>query len=154
MLPAPEPGAKERGDDEAGAALIRLWLSRAGISTQNIALHDGSGLSRLDLVTPESTTRLLIAISKTASSQVFRDSLPISGRDGTLRGRLKTLTDRISAKTGSLTYDNSLSGYVTASNDQLLVFSVMCNDQTGRMSSTRVIDQIVSILAAYPEAPK
>jgi hypothetical protein len=38
--------------------------------------------------------------------------------------------------------------------DQLLVFSVMCNDQTGRMSSTRVIDQIVSILAAYPEAPK
>jgi serine-type D-Ala-D-Ala carboxypeptidase/endopeptidase (penicillin-binding protein 4) len=152
MLPAPEPGGKERGDDEAGAALIRLWLSRAGISTQNIALHDGSGLSRLDLVTPESTTRLLIAISKTASSQVFRESLPISGRDGTLRGRLKTLTDRISAKTGSLTYDNSLSGYVTASNGQVLVFSVMCNDQTGRMSSTRVIDQIVSILAAYPRS--
>lgn len=99
MLPAPEPGGKERADDEAGAALIRLWLSRAGISTQNIALHDGSGLSRLDLVTPESTTRLLIAISKTASSQVFLESLPISGRDGTLRGRLKTLTDRISAKT-------------------------------------------------------
>ena len=76
MLPAPEPGGKERGDDEAGAALIRLWLSRAGISTQDIALHDGSGLSRLDLVTPESTTRLLVAISKTAASQVFRDSLP------------------------------------------------------------------------------
>jgi serine-type D-Ala-D-Ala carboxypeptidase/endopeptidase (penicillin-binding protein 4) len=152
MLPAPEPGGKERGDDEAGAALIRLWLSRAGISTQNIALLDGSGLSRLDLVTPESTTRLLIAISKTASSQAFRESLPISGRDGTLRGRLKTLTDRISAKTGSLTYDNSLSGYVTASTGQVLVFSVMCNDQSGRMSSTRVIDQIVSILAAYPRS--
>jgi D-alanyl-D-alanine carboxypeptidase/D-alanyl-D-alanine-endopeptidase (penicillin-binding protein 4) len=152
LLPAPEPSEKERGDDEAGAALIRLWLSRAGISTQNIAVHDGSGLSRLDLVTPESTTRLLVAISKTAASQIFRDSLPISGRDGTLRGRLKTLTDRVSAKTGSLTYDNSLSGYVTASNGQVLVFSVMCNDQTGRMSSTRVIDQIVSILAAYPHS--
>ena len=152
LLPAPEPSEKERGDDEAGAALIRLWLSRAGISTQNIAVHDGSGLSRLDLVTPESTTRLLVAISKTAASQIFRDSLPISGRDGTLRGRLKTLTDRVSAKTGSLTYDNTLSGYVTASNGQVLVFSVMCNDQTGRMSSTRVIDQIVSILAAYPHS--
>jgi D-alanyl-D-alanine carboxypeptidase/D-alanyl-D-alanine-endopeptidase (penicillin-binding protein 4) len=150
MLPAPGPGGKERGDDEAGAALIRLWLARAGITTQNIALHDGSGLSRLDLVTPESTARLLIAISKTASSQVFLESLPISGRDGTLAGRLKTLTDRVSAKTGSLTYDNSLSGYVTAANSQVLAFSVMCNDQTGRISSTRVIDRIVSILAAYP----
>ena len=149
MLP-PEPGGKERGDDEAGAALIQLWLSRAGITTQNIALHDGSGLSRLDLVTPESTARLLIAISKTASSQAFLESLPISGRDGTLGGRLKTLTDRVSAKTGSLTYDNSLSGYLTALNSQVLAFSIMCNDQTGRISSTRLIDQIVSILAAYP----
>jgi D-alanyl-D-alanine carboxypeptidase/D-alanyl-D-alanine-endopeptidase (penicillin-binding protein 4) len=152
MLPAPEPGGKERGDDEAGAAVIRLWLSRAGITTQNIALHDGSGLSRLDLVTPESTARLLIAISQTTSSQVFWESLPISGRDGTLGGRLKTLTNRVSAKTGSLTYDHSLSGYVTASNSQILAFSVMCNDQTGRISSTRVIDQIVSILAAYPRS--
>ena len=139
----------ERGDDEAGLAVIRLWLNRAGIPINNIALHDGSGLSRLDLVTPEATARLLVAISKTASASVFEDSLPISGRDGTLEGRLRKYENRIRAKTGSLTYDNSLSGYLTDAEGEPLAFSIMCNDQTSRASSTRLIDEIVSILATH-----
>ena len=141
---------RERGDDEAGLALIRLWLKRAGIPTEEIALHDGSGLSRLDLITPESTVRFLIALSKTTAAQAFHESLPVSGRDGTLGGRLKSLTNQVSAKTGSLTYDNALSGYLTASSGEVLVFSVMCNDQTTRASSILLIDQIVSVLASYP----
>ena len=142
----------ERGDDEAGLAVIRLWLNRANIPTNNLALHDGSGLSRLDLVTPEATARLLMAISRTASASVFQESLPIAGRDGTLKGRLRTFRDRVSAKTGSLTYDNSLSGFLTAADGTALVFSIICNDQTGRASSTRLIDEIVTILATYPSA--
>jgi D-alanyl-D-alanine carboxypeptidase/D-alanyl-D-alanine-endopeptidase (penicillin-binding protein 4) len=142
----------ERGDDEAGLAVIKLWLNRAGIPTNTLALHDGSGLSRLDLVTPEATAHLLVAISKTASASIFQESLPIAGRDGTLKGRLRTFKDRVSAKTGSLTYDNSLSGFLTAADGEALVFSIMCNDQTGRASGTRLIDEIVAILANYPSA--
>jgi serine-type D-Ala-D-Ala carboxypeptidase/endopeptidase (penicillin-binding protein 4) len=144
---------RELGDDETGLAVIRLWLGRAGIATNHLALHDGSGLSRLDLVTPEASARLLQAISKAASASVFKDSLPISGRDGTLGGRLRSLVDRVFAKTGSLTYDNSLSGYVTASNGEVLAFSIMCNDQTGHSESVRLIDQIVAQLAAFPSPP-
>lgn len=147
------PVGRERGDDEAGLAVIRVWLARAGIASNRIALHDGSGLSRLDLVTPESSARLLVSLSKTASGQVFKDSLPLAGRDGTLAGRLKTLTDRVSAKTGYLTYDNALSGYLTTSNDEILAFSIMCNDQTGRGNSNRLIDQIVALLGAFPDLP-
>ena len=144
---------RERGDDEAGLAVIRLWLERAGISTTRLALHDGSGLSRLDLVTPETSARLLLSLSNTNVGPIFRDSLPIAGRDGTLAGRLKTVTDSVSAKTGALTYDNSLSGYLTSSRGQLFTFSIMCNDQTGAVNSIRVIDQIVTLLAAYPDLP-
>ena len=149
----PEAIGKERGDDEVGLAVILVWLTRAGIPTSRIALHDGSGLSRLDLVTPESSARLLLSLSRTASASVFRESLPISGRDGTLGGRLKTIVDRVSAKTGSLTYDNSLSGYLTTANGEFLAFSIMCNDQTGHGDSTRLIDQIVGLLAAFPDLP-
>jgi D-alanyl-D-alanine carboxypeptidase/D-alanyl-D-alanine-endopeptidase (penicillin-binding protein 4) len=140
----------ERGDDEAGLAVIRLWLNRANVPANNLALHDGSGLSRLDLVTPEATARLLLAISKTASASVFQESLPIAGRNGTLNGRLRTFKDRVSAKTGSLTYDNALSGFLAAADGEALVFSIMCNDQTSRASSIRLIDEIVAILANYP----
>ncbi len=146
----PEAGGRERGDDEVGLAVIRTWLSRSGVSTDRLALHDGSGLSRLNLVTPESTTGLLRTLAKKNVNQVFRDSLPLSGRDGTLADRLRTLPDRVSAKTGSLTYDNSLSGYLTASDGQVFVFSIMCNDQTSRAETTALIDQIVSLLAEFP----
>ena len=153
MAALPETKGRERGDDEVGLAVVRVWLTRAGIATNRMALHDGSGLSRLDLVTPESSARLLLSLSKTNSASVFKESLPISGRDGTLAGRLKTVVGRVSAKTGYITYDNSLSGYLTTSRGELFAFSIMCNDQTGRGDSTRLIDQIVALLAEFPDLP-
>ena len=153
MSAPPQGMGRERGDDEAGLAVIRLWLDRAGISITRLALHDGSGLSRLDLVTPETSARFLHSLSRTNVGPVFRESLPIAGRDGTLAGRLKTVANSVSAKTGSLTYDNSLSGYLTTSKGQLFAFSIMCNDQTGSVNSIRLIDQIVTLLAAYPDLP-
>ena len=153
MLGLQEQIGRERGDDEAGLALIRLWLTRAGISTERIALHDGSGLSRLNLVTPDSTVKLLLSLSKISSAQIFRDTLPIAGLDGTPGGRLKSLSNRVSAKTGSLTYSHSLSGYLTTVKGEPLAFSILCNDQTGRGNATRLIDQIITILAAFPDRP-
>lgn len=150
MAVGPEPAGRERGDDEAGLAVLRVWLSRAAVPSAHIALHDGSGLSRLDLVTPETSARLLVALSKTAAGTVFKDSLPIAGRDGTLAGRLRNLSDRVWAKTGSLTYDNSLSGYMVTAKGESLAFSIMCNDQTGRDASARLIDQILGLVAGQP----
>ena len=150
MVTVSEAPGRERGDDESGLNVIRLWLSRAGIPSEGLALHDGSGLSRLNLVTPESTSRMLIAISKTAVGSAFRESLPISGRDGTLEGRLMPVKDRVVAKTGSLTYTNSLSGYLTTKTGDVLAFSVFCNEQTKRHSGTKQIDRIISILADFP----
>ena len=155
MAAMPEAVGRERGDDEAGLTVMRVWLNRQGIATERLALHDGSGLSRLDLVTPQSSARLLIAMSKTASAEVFKTSLPIAGRDGTLGSRLEKLTDRVSAKTGYITYDHALSGYVTTTSGELLAFSIMCNDQTGRGNSMALIDQIVTLLAEFSgKSPK
>jgi D-alanyl-D-alanine carboxypeptidase/D-alanyl-D-alanine-endopeptidase (penicillin-binding protein 4) len=142
-----------RGDDEAGLAVIRQWLEKHAIPTDALALHDGSGLSRLDLVTPEATARLLAAMTQTPAARVYRDSLPIAGRDGTLKFRLRSLgPDKIVAKTGTLTYINSLSGYATTDDDEPLAFSIICNDETTAESSTRAIDSIAALLAAYSES--
>jgi D-alanyl-D-alanine carboxypeptidase/D-alanyl-D-alanine-endopeptidase (penicillin-binding protein 4) len=154
---APDPSPRKmqnRGDDEAGAAVIRQWLSGAGISTNNVALHDGSGLSRLDLVTPEATARLMMAMTRSPAANDFRDSLPIAGQDGTLAFRLREASTkgRINAKTGTLTYDNSLSGYLLTADDEPLAFSIFCNDEITKASSTHVIDAIATLLATYHRA--
>ncbi len=144
---------RERGDDESGVAVVRVWLARNGIASNRLALHDGSGMSRLDLVTPESSARLLFAMSRTASAQAFRDSLPVAGTDGTLAGRLEKLNGRVAAKTGYMTYDHTLSGYLTTTKGESLAFSIMSNDQTSRGNSIRLIDQIVTLLADFPNVP-
>jgi D-alanyl-D-alanine carboxypeptidase/D-alanyl-D-alanine-endopeptidase (penicillin-binding protein 4) len=150
---APDPDARrnrERGDDEAGTAVVRSWLTRNGISEEGLAIRDGSGLSRLDLVTPEATARLLLGIGKTASATVFHDSLPIAGRDGTLGSRLQRGAGRIFAKTGTIAYVHSLSGYALAENGEVLVFSIFCNDSTVRSNPVRLIDEIAGLLISYP----
>jgi serine-type D-Ala-D-Ala carboxypeptidase/endopeptidase (penicillin-binding protein 4) len=146
---APDPDARknrERGDDEAGTAVVKSWLDRNGIPANELAIRDGSGLSRLDLVTPEATARLLVAIARTNSASAFHDSLPIAGRDGTLSGRLVSASGRVVAKTGTLTYTHSLSGYATTAGNEMLAFSIFCNDATGQGNAVRVIDQIASLL--------
>jgi serine-type D-Ala-D-Ala carboxypeptidase/endopeptidase (penicillin-binding protein 4) len=149
---APDPDPRRnrtRGDDAAGIAVIQSWLNSHGIPAKALAFHDGSGLSRLDLVTPESAARLLSVIAKSASSNFFRDSLPIAGRDGTLNGRLASTSGRILAKTGTLTYDHSLSGYALTATGEVLAFSILCNDAAGQTRPVGTIDALAKLLAAY-----
>jgi D-alanyl-D-alanine carboxypeptidase/D-alanyl-D-alanine-endopeptidase (penicillin-binding protein 4) len=157
LAPVSDPQrAHARNTDAAGLAVVRHWLEeRAGVDVENLALHDGSGLSRLDLVTPESFTRLLARMNGSPAAGVFRDSLPEANRDGTLQGRFRnagTAAARIRAKTGTLTYVNSLSGYATTADGEPLAFSIICNDETGRASSTRLLDAIATLLATYTDA--
>lgn len=152
---APDPDVKKmrtRGDDEAGVAVVRQWLQSHGIATDALSLHDGSGLSRLDLVTPETTARLLASMTQTRTAGAFRDSLPVAGRDGTLKYRLRSAGSRLVAKTGTLTYINSLSGYAMTADDEPLAFSIICNDETTPEPSTRAIDAIASLLTSYSES--
>ena len=146
-VPDPDPRKnRERGDDEAGTAVVKSWLDQNGVPSEALAIRDGSGLSRLDLVTPETTARLLVAIARTASATAFQDSLPIAGRDGTLESRLRREAGRVFAKTGTLTYIHSLSGYATTERNEVLAFSIFCNDATGHSNPALLIDQIVGLL--------
>ncbi len=153
---APDPDPRKtlaRNTDAAGIAVIRQWLERIGVNTQPLALHDGSGLSRLDLVTPDSTARLLAYMSHTPVSEPFRNSLPVAGRDGTLGGRMRgTIAEgRVFAKTGSLVYVNGLAGYATTADNEPLAFVIFCNNKTQARSALRTIDSIVLALTKHAE---
>ncbi len=148
MAADPDPRRMaNRGDDKAGSAVVRQWLEHHGVPVELLALHDGSGLSRLNLVTPEATGRLLAAMTKVSAANVFRDTLPVAGRDGTLSSRMNSISNRVFAKTGMLTYTEALSGYAVTSNGDLIAFSIICNNESGAGDSAPTIDQIARLLA-------
>lgn len=141
---------KLRGDDTAGAALITKWLKEKSVAVQEIEIHDGSGLSRLNFITPEALGRALIYAAQSNFADVFKDSLPIAAIDGTLAGRLGSVRGKVLAKTGSITYVNSLAGYAGTKDDDTLAFAVFINNDTRRgANSSTVIDEIVTTLTNF-----
>ncbi len=137
---------KTRGDDAAGTSVIKKWLAENNIANDGIEIHDGSGLSRLDFITPEVFGRTLIAAAQMKTAEIFKSSLPIAATDGTLRGRLGNVRGRILAKTGSIVYINSLAGY--AKNErETLAFVILCNNETRKADSSILIDAIATSLA-------
>jgi serine-type D-Ala-D-Ala carboxypeptidase/endopeptidase (penicillin-binding protein 4) len=140
--------------EQAGLGEMRDFLRQAGIDPDTALLEDGSGLSRASLVTPAATVKLLTFMSRHRYRDIFMDGLPIAGVDGTLRNRLKgtPAEGNVRAKTGSLGYVDTLSGFLKDAGNENLVFSIMLNnyrepgpDHNGRAE----IDKLVRMLVDY-----
>jgi D-alanyl-D-alanine carboxypeptidase/D-alanyl-D-alanine-endopeptidase (penicillin-binding protein 4) len=149
--PATE-GGRTRDDEEAGLEVVRTFLRQAGIGDSDVALNDGSGLSRNDLISANTTVQLLTFMTKHKYFEQFRDALPIAGVDGTLRTRMRgtPAEGNVRAKTGSLSSVASLSGYVTTAAGEHLVFSMMLNNYPDASALRRdSIDAIAVLLASF-----
>ncbi len=135
---------KTRGDDAAGVSVIKKWLAASGVTFQETeSIKDGSGLSRLNFVTPETLGRALVAASQMLAAETFKNSLPVAGTDGTLGGRLRNVRGKILGKTGSIMYVNSLAGY--AKNErETLAFVILCNNETRKADSSILVDAIAT----------
>jgi D-alanyl-D-alanine carboxypeptidase/D-alanyl-D-alanine-endopeptidase (penicillin-binding protein 4) len=145
--------AQSASDDEAaGLKMVRDFLRQAGIGENDVELNDGSGLSRNDLISANTTVQLLTFMSKHKYFAQFRDALPIAGVDGTLRTRMRgtPAEGNVRAKTGSLSSVASLSGYVTTAGGEHLVFSMMLNNYPDAAAVRRdSIDAIAVLLASF-----
>ena len=135
-----------RGDDTSGALLIKKWLNQHHVATEEVQIYDGSGLSRLDFVTPESFGRAFIYAAQSPFGSVFADSLPIAATDGTLGGRFGKAKGKIIAKTGTITYVNSLAGYAAGKSGETFAFVFIVNNET-RKGVVGTIDKAAMILA-------
>jgi len=108
------------------AEKLRSW----GAQNDGFLVWDGSGLSRQDLISPETIVHVLDAMRRRPDFQVYYDALPVAGVDGTLRARMRgtRAEGNVRGKTGTLSSVRSLSGYVNTAGGRLLLFSVLCNN--------------------------
>jgi serine-type D-Ala-D-Ala carboxypeptidase/endopeptidase (penicillin-binding protein 4) len=138
---------KGEGTNEAGLQVVKEFLVDAGIESEKIHLNDGCGLSRENLITPRFQTSLLQFLSQRYYFDLFRNTLAISGTDGTLRNRLAASEVRgsIHAKTGTLNGVTTLAGYMTTKSGRNLVFSIFANRVNAVTRVKKTIDEICSL---------
>jgi D-alanyl-D-alanine carboxypeptidase/D-alanyl-D-alanine-endopeptidase (penicillin-binding protein 4) len=140
--------------EDAGIRQMREFLEKVGIQRGDVFFEEGSGLSRNNIATPNATIGLLQFMSRHAEADAYLKALPVAGVDGTLRNRMKNTpaAGNVRAKTGTLRWANSLSGYVTTAAGERLAFSIMLNrfaapdtEHSGRAE----IDKIAVLLAEF-----
>ena len=138
------------GTSDAGAGVVRMTLKTIGLPLTYIVVHDGSGLSYDDRVTPSFLVQLLTAMTRRPEAGAYYDSLAIAGKDGTLRERMRgtAAQGNAHAKTGTLDIAVSLSGYVRSANERGIGYSILINGGAVDWTrATRAQDAITVYLA-------
>ena len=137
------------GSREAGIEELKAFLDEAGVERTQYHILDGSGLSRLNLVTAATVVKLLRYMYSSPQRETWVGLLPVGGQDGTLSARFGTTpaAGRIHAKTGSLSHVSALSGYAQRLDGSWVAFSILVNNFNGPTSEVRgVMDRICNLI--------
>lgn len=111
---------------------------------------DGSGLSRYNLFTPQSFVYILNKMKNEFGWDRIKNILPTGGT-GTLASYYKKESGFIYAKTGTLSNNCALSGYIITKKGKFLIFSVLANNySTGATPVRKAVEQfLVGIREKY-----
>ncbi|QQC63600.1 D-alanyl-D-alanine carboxypeptidase/D-alanyl-D-alanine endopeptidase [Paraburkholderia ginsengisoli] len=112
------------------ARAVQEFLRRDSLDMQYLTLENGSGLSRDEHITALALADLLQRANASPVAQVFVESLPIAGVDGTMRNRLTNQGAGGNAhiKTGTLRDVRAIAGYVASADGNSYVVVSLIND--------------------------
>jgi len=102
------------GSTQNASLAVKAWLARKGLSAPELALENGSGLSRTERISAGDLAALLQAAWRSPVMPELISSMPIVGIDGTMRKRLKSdgVAGQGHIKTGLLNDVRAMAGYV------------------------------------------
>jgi serine-type D-Ala-D-Ala carboxypeptidase/endopeptidase (penicillin-binding protein 4) len=131
----------------SGVNAVRSILTNLGVNPNRYSMVDGSGLAERNRASAEAFVQTLQAMAQRPDADVFRRSLAVAGRSGTLTNRMTNTAAAgvVAAKTGTLRGAIGLSGYVNSPKNPL-VFSILVNSGTDTATLRRAIDDTTVLL--------
>lgn len=131
----------EAGSDDTSSAMLNDYYKKLGVSTDNVKIVDGSGLSKNNLLTADFMTDVLAKAYK--DKNVDLKSHMASPGEGTLTDRMLYFKDNLKAKTGTLTNVSTIAGYLTAKNGKTYAFCIMVNDPKSKSADKKTFEEYV-----------
>lgn len=134
----------------AGAASAVLSsVANLGLDVTGTVLTDTSGLSSLNVITPDLLAGVLRVAATDPTMRPLAVALPVAGLEGTLANRWIE-PGIVRAKTGTLQSVVSLAGFVPTADGRLLAFAVMADGvpYAGSYAARIKIDEFVNALVA------
>ncbi len=104
------------GTEEGGRQVVENWLREHKISSAELVLDNGAGLSRDSRITAKDMAAMLRYAWQQPYMPEYLASMSLAGLDGTLRRRFRNagLDGKAHMKTGSLDDVSALAGYLQA----------------------------------------
>ncbi|MCD6641081.1 MAG: D-alanyl-D-alanine carboxypeptidase/D-alanyl-D-alanine-endopeptidase [Nocardioides sp.] len=141
------------GTFDAGSRGVVEALAEAGVDTGATRIHDGSGLSRRNVVSAEVLLDVLRAAARTPRLRATLTGLPVAGFSGSLTWRFEdeapVSRGAVRAKTGTLSGVHALAGIVTDREGTPLVFVVAVDrsPEARKLDAQLAVDHVAAALA-------
>ena len=109
--------------------VVRQWLAQKGMALPELAIDNGSGLSRIERISARGMGELLLAAFRSPVMPELMASLPVVAADGTMRRRLSNadVAGQAHIKTGTLSGVRAIAGYVLDARGRRVVVVFMVN---------------------------
>lgn len=147
--------SKQSGLDGSAASLqsaIPRALATFGVAATGLTIRDGSGESPRNAVPASAMSQLMRAVqSGSQNLDVVRDALPVAGQSGSLQSRFSgsnsVARGHVTAKTGWIDTEYSMSGFIDAADGTRLVFTFYAMGPGISSSAQSALDTLAT--AAY-----
>lgn len=130
--------AQDTGSASNAVEMLKQYCKSLSVSTDDIKVTDGSGVSKNNLVTADFMTDFLIA--QYNKSEDYRDIFASAG-EGTLKNRMLYLGENLKAKTGTLSDVSAIAGYLTTLSGKSYVFDIMINDAKSKQADKKNLEE-------------
>lgn len=134
--------------------IARWWRNTFGIRHAAPVMENGSGLSRIERITPEALAELLRHAARHPRGATFVQSLSVAGVKGTA-ARIGRASDSLAhgnawLKTGTLRDVTGIAGYVNAGNGGRYVVVGFINHESA-VAARPALDALVEWTASLPD---